>query len=93
MLQLFTLFVFVFEYFTLFEYIRIVSVFTNSIRIRFKLPNEYYSVFVFVPKSLFVPTLKSAHRPDSSGLIANGAAGPAISRRYFLVFSMKTWSI
>ena len=31
-LQLSTLFVFVFEYFTLFEYIRIVSVFTNSIR-------------------------------------------------------------
>ena len=58
-LQLFILFVFVFEYFTLFEYIRIVSVFTNSIRIRirFKLQNEYYSVFVFVPKSLFVPTL------------------------------------
>ena len=31
-LQLFILFVFVFEYFTLFEYIRIVSVFTNRIR-------------------------------------------------------------
>ena len=58
-LQSFIQFVFVFEYFTLFEYIRIVSVFTNSIRIRIrlKLQNEYYSVFVFVPKSLFVPTL------------------------------------
>ena len=31
-MQFLTLFVFAFEYFTLFEYIRIVSVFTNSIR-------------------------------------------------------------
>ena len=36
-----------------FLYLRIVF----GIRIRFKLQNEYYSVFVFVPKSLFVPTL------------------------------------
>ena len=58
-MQFFTLFVFVFEYFTPFEYIWIVSVFTNSIHIRihFKLQNEYYLVFIFVPKSLFVPTL------------------------------------
>ena len=44
---------FVFEYFTLLEYIWIVSVFTNS----FKLQNEYYLIIIFVPKSLFVPTL------------------------------------
>ena len=31
-MQFLTLFVFIFEYYTLFEYIRIVSVFTNSIR-------------------------------------------------------------
>ena len=28
-----------------------------GIRIHFKLQNEYYLVFIFVPKSLFVPTL------------------------------------
>ena len=50
-------FIFVFKYFTLFKYIWIISVFTNSICIRFKLQNKYYLVFVFVPKSLFVLTL------------------------------------
>ena len=56
-LQLFILFIFVFEYFTLVENIWLVSVFMNSISIRFKLQNEYYLVFIFVPKSLFIPTL------------------------------------
>ena len=67
-MQLFTLFIFVFEYFTLFEYIWIVSVFTNSICIHicFKLQNKYYLVFVFIPKSLFVSTLPRKARNTRS---------------------------
>ena len=59
-------FIFVFKYFTLFKYIWIISVFTNSICIRFKLQNKYYLVFVFVPKSLFLPTLTPSPKIFSS---------------------------
>ena len=50
-LQLSTLFVFVFEYFTLFKYIRIVSVFTNSI--------QYSYLFQISKRILFVIRIRS----------------------------------